>query len=66
MPEPERESPVERRIARSFESDEWYPIESSLPMDPRTRDYVRIRGRSYRCEELGPEWVLRHFPAQPG
>jgi hypothetical protein len=44
------------------EHNEWYPIESGLPMDPRTRDYVRVRGRSYRREELGPEWVLRHFP----
>jgi hypothetical protein len=44
--------------------NEWYPIESSLPMDPRTRDYVRIRGRSYRREELGPGWVLRQFPAE--
>ena len=44
------------------EHNEWYPIEASLPMDPRTRDYVRIRGRSYRREPLGPEWVLRLFP----
>jgi hypothetical protein len=43
--------------------NEWYPVESSLPMDPRTRDYVRIRGRSYRREELDAEWVLRLFPA---
>jgi hypothetical protein len=45
------------------EHNEWYPIESGLPMDPRTRDYVRIRGRSYRREEIGAEWVLRLFPA---
>jgi hypothetical protein len=45
------------------EHNEWYPIEASLPMDPRTRDYVRIRGRSYRRDEIGPEWVLRRFPA---
>jgi hypothetical protein len=43
--------------------NEWYPVESSLPMDPRTRDYQRIRGRSYRRELFGPEWVLREFPA---
>jgi hypothetical protein len=47
------------------EHNEWYPIESGLAMDPRTRDYVRIRGRSYRREEVGPEWILRHFPATP-
>ena len=45
------------------EHNEWYPIESGLPLDPRTRDYVRIRGRSYRRAELGPEWVLDRFPA---
>ena len=43
--------------------NEWYPMESGLPLDPRTRDYVRMRGRSYRRAELGPEWVLDRFPA---
>jgi hypothetical protein len=43
--------------------NEWYPIERDLPMDLRTRDYVRVNGRSYRRPELGPEWVLEHFPA---
>jgi hypothetical protein len=41
----------------------WYPIEANLPMDPRTRDYVAMRGMSYRRVELGPEWILEHFPA---
>jgi hypothetical protein len=45
------------------EHNEWYPIESGLPLDPRTRDYVRMRGRSYRRAELGPRWVLDRFPA---
>jgi hypothetical protein len=44
--------------------NEWYPVERDLPMDLRTRDYVLINGRSYRRAELGPEWVLRHFPAR--
>jgi hypothetical protein len=44
------------------EHNEWYPIEASLPMDPRTRDYVRIRGRSYRREPIDAAWVLSHFP----
>ena len=44
------------------EHNEWYPIESGLPLDPRTRDYVRMRGRSYRRAELGPQWVLDRFP----
>jgi hypothetical protein len=45
--------------------NDWYPIESGLPLDPRTRDYVPIRGRSYRRTPLGPEWVLEQFPAEP-
>ena len=45
------------------EHNEWYPVEANLPMDPRTRDYVPNRGASYRRVELGPEWVLEHFPA---
>jgi hypothetical protein len=44
--------------------NEWYPIERQLPMDPRTRDYVRFAGRSYRRPVLGPEWVLEQFPAR--
>jgi hypothetical protein len=44
------------------EHNEWYPLEARLPMDPRTGDYVRIRGRSYRRAELGPTWVLEQFP----
>jgi hypothetical protein len=24
---------------------------------------VRMRGRSYRRDELGPDWVLDRFPA---
>jgi hypothetical protein len=44
------------------EHNEWYPVERDLPMDPRTRDYVLIRGRSYRRRELDPEWVLEQFP----
>jgi hypothetical protein len=44
------------------EHNEWYPTERGLPLDPRTRDYVRLRGRSYLRDELGPEWVLDRFP----
>jgi hypothetical protein len=43
--------------------NDWYPIERDLPMDLRTRDYVKVNGRSYRRPELGPEWVLEQFPA---
>ena len=45
--------------------NEWYPIERNLAVDPRTRDYVKIRGRSYRRTEIGPDWVLEHFPPVP-
>lgn len=48
------------------EHNDWYPIESNLPMDPRTRDYVLVRGRSYVRAELTPEWALAQFPARPG
>jgi hypothetical protein len=44
------------------EHNMWYPIEVNLPMSPRTRDFVPIRGASYRRIELGAEWVLEHFP----
>jgi hypothetical protein len=44
--------------------NEWYPVEANLPMDPRTRDYQRIRGRSYRRDPVGADWVLREFPAE--
>jgi hypothetical protein len=43
--------------------NDWYPIERDLAMDPRTGDYVKIHGRSYRRPELTPEWVLQQFPA---
>ena len=63
-------------LARSWRFDElnelirehnaWYPIETNLPMNPRTRDYVGVRGASYRRVELGARWVLRHFPPDLG
>ena len=61
-----------RAIAASWDFDplnllirqhnDWYPIERDLPMDLRTRDYVRVGGRSYRRTPLGPAWVLERFP----
>ncbi|HKD94493.1 MAG TPA: hypothetical protein VKB43_07265 [Gaiellaceae bacterium] len=39
-----------------------FPAEARLPMDPRTRDFVRVNGRSYLREPLGPDWVLERFP----
>jgi len=44
--------------------NEWYPIERDLPMDPCTRDYVLVHGRSYKRELVGPAWVLGQFPAR--
>jgi len=46
--------------------NEWYPIERDLALDPRTGEYVRVAGRSYRRPVLGPAWVLEQFPAAPG
>ena len=43
--------------------NEWYPIERDLPLNPRTGEYVRVGGRSYRRPELGPAWILEQFPA---
>ena len=44
------------------EHNEWYPVERNLPLDPRTRDYVKLAGRSYRRTELGIDWVIEQFP----
>jgi hypothetical protein len=41
----------------------WYPIEARLPMDPRSRDFVTIGGRSYRRTPLDEAWILERFPA---
>jgi HEAT repeat protein len=39
-----------------------FPAEARLPMDPRTRDFVKINGRPYQRDFLGEEWVLERFP----
>ena len=39
-----------------------FPAEARLPMDPRTRDFVRVNGRPYLREPLGEEWILARFP----
>jgi hypothetical protein len=41
----------------------FYPAEARLPMDPRTRDYVRINGREYRRARLDAAWALARLPA---
>ena len=55
--------PFEHLNQLILDHNEWYPIESGLPLDPRTGDYVRRAGRSYRREEIGPAWALERFPA---
>lgn len=39
-----------------------FPAEAQLPMDPRTRDFVRINGRRYEREPLDEAWILERFP----
>jgi hypothetical protein len=41
----------------------WYPVEARLPMDPRTRDYVKVGGRPYSREPLDAAWILERFPS---
>jgi hypothetical protein len=41
-----------------------YPAEARLPMDPRTRDFVRLNGRSYLREPFDARWILRRFPPE--
>jgi hypothetical protein len=42
----------------------YYPAESRLPMDPKTRDFVLVNGRDYRKRPLDASWVLERFPAE--
>ena len=40
----------------------YFPAEARLAMDPRTRDFVRINGRSYLRQPLDGVWILERFP----
>ena len=61
-----------RRLAEAWDFEDvneliekhnrWYPIEARLPMDPRSRDFVKVGGRDYRREPLDASWVLELFP----
>ena len=42
----------------------YYPIETRLPMDPRTRDYVLVNGRPYARPYLDAGWALERFPTR--
>ena len=50
---------VNELIARH---NRWYPIESRLPLDPRTGDYVLVNGEHYSRRPLDADWVLERFP----
>ncbi len=43
-----------------------FPAEARLPMDPRTRDFVKINGRSYLREPLDERWIFERWPADLG
>jgi hypothetical protein len=43
-----------------------FPAEARLPMDPRTRDFVKFNGKPYRRELLDAEWILHRWPAELG
>jgi hypothetical protein len=72
--QPETFSQRWRARAREWSFDEvndlierhnrWYPVESRLPMDPRTGTYVLVNGRDYRLDPLGEAWILRRYPAE--
>ena len=40
----------------------WYPVESRLPMDPRTGDFALVNGRHYAKRPLDARWALERFP----
>jgi hypothetical protein len=40
-----------------------FPAEARLPMDPRTRDFVKLNGKPYTREPLAAEWILERWPA---
>ena len=43
----------------------YFPIETRLPMDPRTRDFVLVNGKPYTRGFLGAAWALERFPPEP-
>lgn len=43
-----------------------FPIETRLPMDPKTGDFALIAGESYRRRVLDAGWVLERFPPELG
>ena len=41
----------------------YYPVESRLPMDPKTKDYALVAAQDYRRRPLDAAWALERFPA---
>jgi hypothetical protein len=39
-----------------------FPAEARLPMDPRTRDFVKFNGKPYQRELLDARWILERWP----
>lgn len=43
----------------------WFPVESRLPMDPRSGDFVLVNGEHYSKRRLDARWALERFPSRP-
>ena len=41
----------------------WYPVESRLPMDPKTGGYALVNGGDYRRRPLDAAWALERYPS---
>jgi hypothetical protein len=42
----------------------FFPVESRLPMDPQTGDFVLLDGEHYERRPLDADWILERFPAE--
>jgi hypothetical protein len=40
----------------------YYPLETRLPMDPRTGDFALVNGERYEKRPLDATWILERFP----
>jgi hypothetical protein len=40
----------------------YYPLETRLPMDPRTGDFALVNGERYEKTPLDADWILERFP----
>jgi hypothetical protein len=40
-----------------------FPAEARLPMDPKTRDFVKVNGKPYQRALLDSNWILERWPA---